>query len=77
MHRIGLRAGFLSIMVLAAVAQAAEVTINAARSGEGLQVGAPDSAVVREWGRHTSAYIARCCFDGPWLLERYLSLTEP
>ena len=77
MSRIGLRAGFLSIVVFAAVAQAAEATINAARSGEGFQKGAPESAAMREWGRHTTAYVGRRYFDGLWLLERYFTLTKP
>jgi hypothetical protein len=72
-----LRACFLSIVVLAAVAQAAEVTINAARSGEGVHMGAPESAAMRERGRHTTAYVGCRCFDGPWLLERYFTLTKP
>ena len=77
MHWIGLRAFFLSIVVLAAVAQAAEVTNNAARSGEGLQMGAPESAAMCQWGRHATAYVGCRHFDGPWLLERYFTLTEP
>ena len=76
MSRIGLRAGLLSNVVFAAVAQDAEATNNAARSGEGLQKGAPESAAMREWGRHTTAYVGRRHFDGLWLLERYFTLTK-
>lgn len=77
MHRIGLRACSLSIVALAAVVQAAEVTINAARSGEGLQMSPPESAATREWGRYTTAEVGRRHFDGPWPLERYFTLTKP
>jgi ribosome-associated toxin RatA of RatAB toxin-antitoxin module len=52
MRRIGLRPLFLSVVVLAAAAQAAEVTVNAARSGEVFQVDASaelEGSLTRAW----------------------------
>ena len=58
MRRITLRPLFLWIMVLAAAAQAAEVTVNATRSGEVLQVEASaefEGSLTRTWQVLTSA----------------------
>ena len=58
MRRITLRPLFLWIMVLAAAAQAAEVTVNATRSGEVLKVEASaefEGSLTRTWQVLTSA----------------------
>jgi ribosome-associated toxin RatA of RatAB toxin-antitoxin module len=52
MHRIASRPLFLWIVLLAAAAQAAEVTVNAARSGDALQVEASaelEGSLTRAW----------------------------
>ena len=77
MHRIASRPLFLWIILLAAAAQAAEVTVNAARSGEAVQMGVLGPGAMRQWGRHATAFVGRRHFDDPWLLERYFTLTKP
>lgn len=77
MHRIASRPLLLWIVLLAAAAQAAEDTVNAARSGDALQMGVPEPGAMRQWGRHATAFVGRRHFDDPWLLERYFTLTKP
>ena len=69
----GARPFLLPLLLLLVPAQAAEVTVRAARSGEVLQV---------EASAEFEGSLNRACqvltqFDDPGLLERYFSLMQP
>ncbi|MGH8701407.1 MAG: hypothetical protein ACREVR_09605 [Burkholderiales bacterium] len=63
----------LPLLLLLVPAQAAEVTVHAARSGDVLQVGA--SAEFEGSLMRASQVLTH--FDEPGLIERYFSLTKP